>query len=66
MGRVTFTDDLKKRILPNRQMIVVTRQPEEYDGVTMAHSLPEAYTAVEPGRETFRHRRCTNLRAGPE
>lgn len=53
MGRVTFTDDLKKRILPNRQSIVVTRQSEKYEGVTMAHGLPEAYAAVEPGRETF-------------
>lgn len=53
MGRVTFTDDLKKRILPNRQTIVVTRQPEEFEGVSVAHSMQEAYDAVETGRETF-------------
>jgi dihydrofolate reductase len=53
MGRVTFTDDLQQRILPNRQMIVVSRQPVEYEGVTVVHSLDEAYAAVEPDREIF-------------
>nr|AIA13782.1 Dihydrofolate reductase [uncultured bacterium] len=53
MGRVTFTDDLKKRILPNRQTIVVTRQPDEFDGATVTHSMQEAYNSVEAGRETF-------------
>lgn len=53
MGRVTFTDDLKKRLLPNRQTIVVTRQPMEFDGVTIAHSIQEAFAVVEETREAF-------------
>lgn len=41
------------RPLPNRQNIVLTRGDEQYEGVTVVHTLDEAYAAVEPGLETY-------------
>lgn len=42
------------RPLPNRQNIVMSRSARDAaEGVEIVGSLEEAYTAVEPGRETF-------------
>lgn len=53
MGRVTFFSDLKERLLPNRQSIIVTHQDLAVPGATVVHSLEAAYQAVEEGREPF-------------
>jgi len=51
MGRKTFQSI--GRPLPSRQNIVLTREQESIDGVTVAHSLEEAYEKVLAGREIF-------------
>jgi len=54
MGRKTF-ESLPNGPLPGRQNIVMTRntQWEHPDGVTVAHSLPEAVAAAEGDNEIF-------------
>ena len=49
MGRKTYESIGKP--LPNRQNIVVTRQPILIDGVLVAHSIEEAYELAEPGKD---------------
>jgi len=51
MGSKTY--ESMGRALPNRQNIVISRQPFTAEGVTVVDSLEKAYAAVEPGRETF-------------
>ncbi|HEU4715777.1 MAG TPA: dihydrofolate reductase [Candidatus Saccharimonadales bacterium] len=41
------------RPLPNRQNVVISRQPLQIEGVTVVNSLEAAYNAVETGREPF-------------
>lgn len=53
MGRVTFFSDLKQRILPNRQTIIVSSQDLQISGATVVDSLLAAYAAVEKGRDAF-------------
>jgi dihydrofolate reductase len=53
MGRITFFFDIKERILPNRQTIIVTRQDLNIDGATIVGSIDDAFKAVEPGRDAF-------------
>jgi dihydrofolate reductase len=49
MGRKTY-DSIGKP-LPNRQNIVITRQPIAIDGVTVVHSINEAYEVAEPNKD---------------
>ena len=49
MGRKTY-DSIGKP-LPNRQNIVITRQPITIEGVTVVHSIDEAYKVAEPGKD---------------
>lgn len=51
MGRRTY--ESIGRPLPDRQNIVITRQPLEIEGVTVVHTLEDAYAAVEPGRDAY-------------
>lgn len=51
MGRNTYKSIGKP--LPNRQNIVLSRENETIEGVTVVDSLQAAYDAVEDGRETF-------------
>ncbi|MFZ2125788.1 MAG: dihydrofolate reductase [Candidatus Saccharimonadales bacterium] len=51
MGRKTY-DSIGKP-LPNRQNIVVSRQSIQIDGVTVVHSIEEAYSAAEPGKDVY-------------
>lgn len=51
MGRKTY--DSIGRPLPNRQNIVISREESTIEGVTVVHSLDEAYAVSEPGKEIF-------------
>ncbi|HEY5695809.1 MAG TPA: dihydrofolate reductase, partial [Candidatus Saccharimonadales bacterium] len=51
MGRKTY--ESIGRPLPNRQNIVISREPLVIEGVTVAHTLNEAYAAVDEQKETF-------------
>lgn len=51
MGRRTY--DSIGRPLPNRQNIIITHQQLEIEGVTVVHTLEEAYAAVEPGCDAY-------------
>lgn len=51
MGRRTY--ESIGRPLPNRRNIVISRQPLEFDGVTVVDSLEKAYAAADPDEETF-------------
>jgi dihydrofolate reductase len=51
MGRKTY-DSIGKP-LPNRQSIVISRQALQIDGVTVVHSIEEAYGASEPGKDIY-------------
>jgi dihydrofolate reductase len=51
MGRKTL--ESIGRALPNRQNIVITSGDSAVDGVEIAHSLDDAYSKVEPGRDSF-------------
>ena len=51
MGRKTY--DSIGHSLPNRQNIVITRQPLEIIGVQTAHSIEEAYSLVNPDKTIF-------------
>lgn len=51
MGRKTF--DSIGRPLPNRQNIVITRQPLVIDGVLVVHSLGDAYKQAKPGKDVY-------------
>lgn len=51
MGRKTF--DSIGRPLPNRQNIVITRQPLVINGVQVVHSLADAYKQAEPGKDIY-------------
>lgn len=51
MGRKTF--DSIGRPLPNRQNIVITRQPLVIDGVQVVHSLDDAYKQAESGKDIY-------------
>lgn len=53
MGRITFFFDIKERILPNRQTIIVTRQKLSIEGATVVGGIDEAFEAVEPGRDAI-------------
>lgn len=53
MGRITFYFDIKERILPNRQTIIVSRQDLRIPGATVVKSIDDAFAAVEPGRDAF-------------
>ena len=53
MGRITFFFDLKERLLPNRQTIIVSRQSTTVPGATVVSSMKEAYAAVQPGKQPF-------------
>lgn len=53
MGRITFFFDIKERILPNRQMIIVTRQNLSIEGTTVVGGIDEAFEAVESGRDAI-------------
>lgn len=51
MGRNTF-DSIGKP-LPNRQNIVISRKPLDIEGVTVVHSLEDAYKVAEADKEVF-------------
>lgn len=51
MGRKTY--DSIGRPLPNRQNIVVSHTNTAIDGVTVVHSLEDAYKTAETGKEIF-------------
>lgn len=51
MGRKTY--ESIGRPLPNRQNIVMSREDEVIDGVTVVGSLQEAYDTVEAGKNAF-------------
>jgi dihydrofolate reductase len=51
MGRKTY--DSIGRPLPDRQNIVVSRQPLEIEGVTVVDSLQAAFDAVEDGKDAM-------------
>jgi dihydrofolate reductase len=52
MGRKTF--DSIGKALPNRQNIVITRNPKfAFDGVEVAHSLEEALDTVRLGNKAY-------------
>jgi dihydrofolate reductase len=51
MGRKTY--ESIGRPLPNRQNIVISRTPDQIEGVTVVGSLEDAYNVVEPGKEVF-------------
>lgn len=51
MGRKTY--ESIGRPLPGRQSIVISRNDESIPGVTVVHSLEDAYAAVEDGRGVF-------------
>lgn len=51
VGRKTY--ESIGRPLPNRQNIIISREPLVVEGATVVHGLDEAYAAVEPGREPF-------------
>lgn len=51
MGRKTY-DSIGKP-LPNRQNIVISRRPLQIDGVTVVHSIEQAYSASEPGKDIY-------------
>lgn len=51
MGLKTL--EMMKKPLPDRQNIVLSRQPETIKGATVVTNLQDAYRAVEPGRETW-------------
>lgn len=53
MGRITFFFDIKERILPNRQTIIVSRQDIKISGATVVKSVEDAFNAVEPGHDAF-------------
>lgn len=53
MGRITFFFDIKERILPHRQTIIVTRQNLSIEGATVVGGIDEAFKAVEPGRDAI-------------
>ena len=52
MGRKTF-ESLGCRPLPGRDNIVITRSDAAYEGVVVAHSLDEAFAAVDSSDEAF-------------
>jgi len=52
MGRKTF-ESLGCRPLPGRDNIVITRCDAAYEGVVVAHSLDEAFAAVDSSDEVF-------------
>ncbi len=51
MGRKTY--ESIGRPLPHRQNIVITRELQKIEGVTIVNSLEAAYAAVEPNKEAF-------------
>ena len=51
VGRKTF--ESIGRVLPNRQNIVVSRQPLTIEGVTVVDSLEKAYKAADIDKEVF-------------
>ena len=51
MGRKTFESIGKP--LPNRQNIVITRQPLQIDGITVVHGLEEAFAKAEIGKDIY-------------
>ncbi len=51
MGRKTF-DSIGKP-LPNRQNIVITRQPLQIDGVDIIHSLEEAFEIADASKDIY-------------
>lgn len=51
MGRKTL--ESMKKPLPDRQNIVLSRDPETIEGAIVVQSLEDAYKAVEPGREIW-------------
>lgn len=51
MGRITFFFDIKERILPNRQTVIVTHQKLDIPGATIVSNIEDAFKAVEPGRD---------------
>ena len=51
MGRKTF-DSIGKP-LPNRQNIVITRQPLQIDGVNIIHSLEEAFEIADADKNIY-------------
>jgi len=51
MGRKTY--DSIGKLLPNRQNIIITRQPIEINGALVAHSLDEAYKLASKNKEIF-------------
>ena len=51
MGRKTYESIGKP--LPNRQNIVVTRQPLKIDGVQIVSSIKQAYEQAESGKDIF-------------
>ncbi len=51
MGRKTY--ESIGRPLPNRQNIVVTHQPLEIEGVSVVHSLDEAYGVADADKDIY-------------
>ena len=51
MGRKTYESIGKP--LPNRQNIVITRQPLKIDGVQIVSSIEQAYEQAESGKDIF-------------
>jgi dihydrofolate reductase len=51
MGLKTL--EMMKKPLPDRQNIVLSRNPETIKNATVVANLQDAYDAVEPGRETW-------------
>ena len=51
MGRKTYQSI--GRALPNRQNIVISRTPQNIEGVTCVTSLDDAYETVEEGKDAY-------------
>lgn len=51
MGKKTL--ESMRGALPDRQNIVLSREPEQIENATVVSSIEDAYKAVEPGRETW-------------
>lgn len=51
MGKKTL--ESMRGALPDRQNIVLSREPEQIENATVVSSIEDAYKAVEPGRGTW-------------